>query len=295
MAVQLPQDVQDLLKLMSPEDATAFTKVVEAQPKLAEGWLRQSDYDRNSNKWKSDVAAANAERDRWVEWGNKSKPKHDSLLEDYDRIQAENEELKAKVTTAVAAGGGTVQDATAIQAAVQQRLDEFKGQFISRKDVDTMIEQETVKRVTPILEAERQKFFETTWPQTILFQSQMVESQLNHRVEFNEPLDVKALSDYMREQNISDLGKGYKDFVGPKRQEREIKRQVEEGIKQFKSTQNVPGVSGSSVSQELGPLQIRIAERDPLSLANPANKNVGVGDGVLANMAAAELRAEGKV
>jgi hypothetical protein len=293
MPVTLPQEVEDLLKAMSPEDATAFRKSVESNPKLAEGWLRQSDYDRRMNEGKAELQKEKAKANEWVEWSKTAKPQFEQMKTDYEKLQQEKAELQRKIEAAAITAGGGEGDEAAITKRVEERLKSIGNDYVPKSEVDKIIAAEAKKVVDSSIKEERERFFAETLPAQAQFNLDLQEINADHKAETGKWMDRKVFSDFMKAEGLTDPKKAYDKFMSGARTEKEIERRVQEEVKKRNSQIGLPGTSGVSVPSELGPLQVRIQHKDAFSTAHPDAK-VEVGDGQLGAAAAAALRAEGK-
>lgn len=287
---------------MAPEDGEAFTKLIEKNPKLGEGWLRQADYDRGLNKAKDEVAAANAKAQEWIDWGGKNKPRHEQLLKDYTSLETTSKtkisELEKQVQDATAAAARAAENAGGevnveqVNAIAQQKVDALisaKG-YATQSDIDRITGEVVQKSVDERLGKAREEFLTQTFPAATQFMADLNDIMGDHRAEFGEKLNRAEFSKYMQDNKLTDPNKAYEQWVGPRRTEITIKKKVEEGVAAEISKRNIPGVSSAS-SPDLGPLQIRLSKTaDPLS-----GKDVELGDNQAGMAAAAELRSEGKL
>jgi len=292
--------LEELLKKLSPEEAATQRKILEAHPELGEGWMRQSDYDRQMNQSKDEIKVANEERDKWKGWVERNKPRIDEHDRKWDAMENENKELREKVEAAAkaaaAAGGGngngTVDSAT-VEAKV---LDRIKGMaYVTNADVVRIAGEETKK----VIDEQVKHLNEVTNPGLIEYTLRAQQIALGHFKEFGDVMtqeDRMAIAKVMKDTGNPDPIKAYNEWIGPRRtevakktQEAAVNAEVEKRVKEEMAKRNVPG-SPVGIPPELGPLSIRIQKQDPL-----ADKEVSLGDGQLAAAASAELRAEGKI
>lgn len=279
-----PKNVQDVLRPL-------FEKHPEMQA-LAEGNLRQSEFDRLSNEQKKIAADAKAEADKLTKWYAENKPIFDSAIERRTELEAQNKELADKIAAAAAAataaasgGAGGPIDQAALTAAIAAEV-QARG-YVTQKEMDGIVASKTAEAV----KAAREEFWNRSVPEVVQMSADAADITFRHRAQFNEPVDRKALSDFMKERGIASIAKAYDEWVKPRIDKIEQDKQVEARVAAELAKRNLPGVTGSGMSTELGPLQLRIENRDPLA----GMDNVEIGSGTAAAKAAAEMRAEGKV
>ena len=297
----LKAELEELLKVMKPEEAEAQRKLFEAYPQLADGFLRQADYSRQVAEARTRAEAAEAERKKNVEWWNSNKPVYDRTLTENEALKEENVKLKAAVEsasrTAVGGQGGDAVDLAAVTKAVMDQLTATGGRF-TQADIDriaeakakAIIDSAVAEKVTAGVTAASDTFLKQTFPGVTNFLLDAIDLSFQHQAEFGKPLDRKALSDYMKEHKLASPKDAYEQMVAPVRQEKEIERRAQERANQIVTERGIPG-SGAP-GGEPGPFQIRLSEDakvDPM-----AGKDVKVGSGDLGRAAAAELVAEGR-
>lgn len=300
----LKAELEDLLKVMKPEEAEAQRKLFEAYPQLADGYLRQADYSRQVAEARSARDRADKKFNENVEWWNQKKPLVDSWEAEKQALTEENVRLKTAVESAskVAAAGAGADGTVDVAAISQATLDRMKavGGVFSREDIAKIAAEEAEKRVeakvndrlTSGISSATQDFLTKTFPAALGVIADINDLQFEHRAEFGKPLDRKALSQYMSEHKLTDARQAYEQMVGKDRAEKEIERRAQERAQQlYTERMGTPG-SGAPGAVQPGPFQIRLSEDakvDPM-----AGKDVKVGGGDLARAAAAELAAEGK-
>jgi len=298
----LKTELEELLKVMKPEEAEAQRKLFEAYPQLADGYLRQADYSRQ-------VAEARAARDKAdkkysdnLEWWNSKKPLVDGWEAEKQALTEENLKLKTAVEsaskTAVAGQGGDSVDIATVAKAVMDQLAATGGRF-TQADIDKIAENKAkaivdsvvTDKVTSGLASASDLFLKQTFPQVTNFILDSVDLSFEHQREFGKPLNRKELSDFMKANGIAEPKKAYEEMTKQARMDREVERRAEERARQLLTERNgLPG--GGAPGATPGAFQIRLSE-DP-KLDPMAGKEVRVGAGDLARAAAAELAAEGK-
>lgn len=288
--------VEELLKLVPGQEAEAARAIFETSPKLQEvikeGTLRQSDYSRKS-------AEVQSEQKKWKEWYDGNVKKHETLRTEYDTLKGQFDTTRTELEK-IRSGELDVDEAT-LNAKVDARLNSLGDRYVSKSELNAIIQQEAAKLAGDTarteVQAQTTKFLTETWPAATEILASLMEASYSHREEFGKPLsrdDRKAIGELMKERNIMDPMKAYDEWIGPKRTEAKIKKEVDEGvakgIDEFKKThtgnEGFPGVTGVP---ELGPVQMARAGKVP-----QLPENYSIGDGSAAAAAAAEIRAEGK-
>jgi len=302
----LKTELEELLKVMKPEDAEKARGVLEAYPQLADGWLRQADYSRQ-------VAEARTARDKAEklladnkEWWNVKKPLFDSWEAEKRALTEENIKLRtavesaSKVAAAAAGSDGAPADLAAIEKAVLDRMRATGGMF-TRDDIQKLAGEEAQKRVEDAVAGKvtegitnaTNDFLTKTFPQTTNFILDAVDLTFQHQAEFGKPLDRKALSEYMRTNQLADPKKAYEQMVAPERQQRLIRAEAEKLANQIVTERT--GIPGSSAPGSVGPGPFQIRLSDDAKVDPLAGKDVRkIGSGDLGRAAAAEMVAEGK-
>lgn len=296
----------ELAKHMAPEDAANFKVFENLQakyPALAEGYLRQSDYDKNMNKSKAELEKALATEKEWKQWAGDNLPIHEKLLKSSLEWDDQKKQLEQQLTEAraarSAAGGDTV-DAAELARRVQEEVGKLG--FASKSEMDTVIAQQSAKmakeETAKEIAAANKRFYEETLPASINFNMDAAEIAMQHMREFNgEPIDRTKFSEFMAERKISEPKKAYEEFVRPQRDkialDAEVAKQVaakEAELKQQYSGSSLAGGGGLPPGlQPKGAVQMKM-EKD-------AEANAGQGASlavkIAAQQAAAELRTEG--
>jgi hypothetical protein len=284
------------LEKVDPAGAKEQRAILEKYPKLQDGMkggvMRQSDYDRQLNASKDKLAEA----EKWQRWAKDNIPIHTQLQKDYAAKEAEIERLKAEVEAksiaAAAAAGGNAGDADKIVESVKKAIKDSGG-IPTAAELAKMIDDATEKR----MEGARKDFYEKEIPRNLAFVTSMTNAQNRYFRETGKDLDTAEFSKFMVDNNIADPAKAYDRFMEPHNRQKaideEVKKQVAVKEDELKKQYGASGIPGSSGSQGLGHLQIRVTEKkagDPLF-----SQDVELGDNAAAMAAAAELRSEGKV
>jgi hypothetical protein len=298
----LSEALEELLKTMPEEDATAQRALLEKHKTLGEGWLRQSDYSRLADQTKAAEAAAVKSKKDADDWYKKSldnytnnNKAHEDALAAIEAGEKERDALKAQLAARASDDGNDKknQEGNVTEAQLKTAVeDEIKRRgYVSKEELPALIAAEADKL--------RKNFYEKDLPASVEFQTAMQLLQWNHRDEFKEPLDNKAFSTWATDKGVAidsreRLQAAYDLYVGPKRTDAEVKRRVEEGVKDEMSKRGVPGTGTSQAGPPaLGAVQMRI-QKDKGLPEIVLDDTVKLGTGSLAAAAAAELRAEGK-
>jgi hypothetical protein len=295
----LSAEVESLLtelEKVDPAGAKEQRAILEKFPKLQDplkgGVLRQSDYDRQMNASKEKLAEAT----KWQDWAKTNVPIHTQLQKDYAAKEQEIERLKAEVeaksiAAAAAAGGNTV-DAEKITAAVKEAL-KSAGGIPTKAELAELIKGATDEQ----MKEARKDFYEKEIPRNLAFVTAMTNAQNRYFRETGKDLDTAEFSKFMVDNSISDPAKAFERFMEPVNRQKaiddEVKKQVTAKEEELKKQFGAAGIPGSSGSQGMGHLQIRVTEKkpnDPLF-----SQDIELGDNAAAMAAAAELRSEGKV
>lgn len=294
----IPEDVKPFLEGFTAEELKTFDGFLTKAPKLAEGWLRQSDYDRKMNTNKAEVETAKTRAKELEDWYAENKPIHDRSLQRTRELEDSQRDLETKLKAAEtrrAAEGGDQVDAAELKARVTEEVNRLREQYgwVSKADQEKIINDEAKKLALEeskkFVDEASKRFYEETLPQSVNFAADVAEICVDHKGEFSEYLDRKKFAEFMSERKILDPKKGYEEFVKPKRDEKEFKRKVDEEVKQRISGLAISGnniAPGGGIMPK-GVLQMRI-EKD-------AQANGQTSTTALAAQAAQELRAEGKM
>jgi uncharacterized coiled-coil DUF342 family protein len=283
-----------------------FEKFPELQKRF-EGYLRQEDYDRLMNQVKKErereqqqIAEWQKTVQMWENWVRENVPKHQQLVEAYNQLLARNQELEAQLSGQSTAAGTTEQT-------VREAAETYSGYYgqdnvnpdeLSRRVLDRInrIGYATKSEVARIAAEEARKMIQeaeqTFVKQTVPAMAEQilkaVELRDRHEKEFGKPLDWRALARFAVEKNIPDLDQAYEAFTAPARLEKE-REKIREEVRREVLSSNIPGAAVPPSAPDLGPLQVRMSKVLP-----PEAEEAEVGQGVLASLAAAELRREGK-
>lgn len=291
----LHADLEALLGAMAPEDAEAQRKLFEKTPALAEGYLRQADYDRKMNTSKEEIKAAAERAKVWEDWGRKNEPIHEQLLKDYKEIEQKNRDLETQIKIAAAGGDMTPEQAAQLQLDILKQIAE-QG-YIKQDQAAALAKTEAVTAAVAEVKKIGDEFLGRTWPAAMETQAGLIEVTFNHQQEFGKPLtrdDRVKIGKLMEEKQIGDIFEAYNQYVAADREkikiDTEAQKRVDEDRKKREPAQQIPGVS--TVGQEVGHMQLTMADRMKATTGNTGGE---IGDNSAASAAAAELRAEGRV
>jgi hypothetical protein len=305
---EMLEDLNGLTAHMGKDDQPVFENLLTKNPKaareLAEGRMRQSDYDRKMNASKAEMDTLKKSSEEMNEWYKRNEPVHRKALEDLSTKDQELTTLRAsfekqaqEMAALVATKGGDVDQAQleqAINTAVEGHAKKFG--YVTQEEFNKISADAIVKQANEQAEARikaaEDRLFKETVPALYNSAMDLAEIAVQHRTEFAEGLDRQKLSAYMTENNIIDPRKGYDSYIKPRRDEIAFNKRVEDEVKQRVSGMQVSGgnngFSGGSPFEEMGVLQKQVQERQ-------AAANGGSGTSAAAVAAAAELRAEGKL
>lgn len=306
----LSKALEELLALITDDgDREAQRKLLEKHDVLRErneGYLRQSDYDKNMNavkaeraKEKEEIEGARANIKKWQEWWDGNQKIHNdtltankNLLAEKTTWTAQEKKLREQIAAAASgAGGGDEVNISQVQEAVEARIKDLP--YVSKDGVAAIVAEETAKAVKSEREAVETRLLKETlpaWSSVIMDYNDVMYA---HQREFNEGLDRKALADFMAANGIQDVKKGHEQFVAPKRAELEkvkMRTEIEESVR--KEMRPVPGSGAVPTLTDLGP----VAQRVRTDAAEAVKNGTGgrVGDGSAARAAAASLIEKGK-
>jgi hypothetical protein len=297
----LSQALEEYLGKLGEDTQKILRPIVEQNPELGEGWLRQDDYSRKSAELQTKSAEAEkglAKAAEWKNWWDESKPAYDKTLSENQRLREENaaavasqKTLNDRLERALKDGGDV--DPELLKANVNTRIDEeFRTRgFVTQDKLKEIVATESKalfdNALKTTLDTERKTFMEQTLPATVYFNQTLMDIREEYKDEFGERLDRSALSKFMEEQKVTDPRKAYDQWIAPRRTELQAKKAREEGIaegrKDALSKMNLPG-SGVTPQPDIGHMEARFRAAS----AVPTTTREG------AAAAAAELVAEGK-
>lgn len=281
---------------MEPADAEAQRKIFEKNPTLAEGYLRQADYDRFMNKAKSDINTANEKSKKWEDWAKVNQPRHTELLKDYETSQNRVKELERAVQDAVKKAGGDMNDAERIALETKILEEVGKRGYVTPGDIEKIATDKATEAANATVKTVADDFLTKTWPSALETQQEIMEISFDHQQEFGKPLrrdDRVKIATLMKEKNIPSVKDAYDQYVAAERESKRVNDEVNKRLedeKKKRGENNLPGVTDAGL--EAGHMQMRF-NRTPEAKATPTDYEIG--DNTAASAAAAELRAEGRV
>lgn len=288
----LDQDIEALIGTLPAEQQTTMRAKIEG------GFLRQDEYSRKMNetqrarKEAEEIAAKN--REWWETTGQTAWEKAEARNAE---LAAENAELAARVGAAAAGGAGEASiDATQLQARVRAELDQ-RG-YVSRIDVQKLIE-ETAAKVRAEAEAKAAERAAEAAGSMGAWASQMAYAQIKFEQEFGQPLDRAEFGTFMQQRGLAaDPEKAMNEYVAPRRQEKATAAQVEkaraeerEAVMKELAGRAMPGSSGAAAGD--GSPTVRMI-RGEKSGGFVLGKDGRLGNNEAAAAAAADLVAAGK-
>lgn len=282
-----------ILEKKDPDSAKQLRAVAEKHTEVNEYGLRQSDYSRYLNENAQKIKDAEDGKKKNVEWWDKNKPIFDTAVKERDEARAEAEQFKKEVEEKAAAladaSKATVDGKFSAAELAEQVYKRLGDKIPTKDDLATIMQQEAKKQT----DAARDEFFNTTFPRAAKWQSELTDAQISYYAETGKRMDSKDFSKFMNDNKIESPASAYERYMAPARTNKEIEAKAEERAQAILKERGATGVPGSSGAPSApGHLQVRLKERkdnDPLFA-----KDVELGDGSLAAMAAAELAAEGK-
>ena len=300
----LTKALEEMLALITDEkDRETQRGLLEKHEVLRErneGYLRQSDYDRQLNAHKVELEAgreAVKNIGTWQKWYNDNKDIPAGLnakIAEVSALHTQAEEEAKKLREQLATRGEEV-DQAQVNAIIEQRIAKLPG-TPTVEDMRKIVTEEMTKAV----EAERKAFFDQTVPAVTLMTAHVTQAQLKHFKEHGAYLsdeDFTKISGIMKDQSISDPLKAYEIFAAPLNKAKEtealrvqITKEVQDKVaKEAAEKGGVPG-SGATPPATKGPLEIFIGATS--KAAGELPPNAGMREAAMAG--AAELRAEGK-
>lgn len=292
----LSKNLEDLLKHMQPADAAAQREIWEKNPAIAksvdEYFVPQAEFNRRLAEKDTVIATHKKTADDWKDWADKNKPKHEQLLTDYEKVNKELIELKAKQSVTRTEGEtGVVVDEEKLMERVEARLG---GKPATEARITAIVAEESAKllaQTKELLDNTRKDFLEKTFPQVTAFQADLFEVMQDYQQEYGKKLDRAEFSKFMQENRIVDPKEAYQKFTDASRREKEIAAEVKKRTDAELAKHNLPGVSSTTGEvTDMGPLQLKIAGQTP-----KFEEGTALGDLSASALAAKELREAGRV
>jgi hypothetical protein len=302
----LTAELEALIASLPEADRETTRQLLEKHPSLREGYLRQEDYNRLSNKTKAEQAEATKAKERYEadrqkndEWFKESKPLFDKMKGERDTFSARVTELEAKMKTmgsaAAAATGGDGTDAAKLVEQVAERMKSMNVVPTEEK-LRSMFVEEATKKAMEIAENERKAFVTQTLPATMEYIMQINEIALDYKDEFGEKFDRKAFIEFQKEKGMIEKPprETFDEYVRDRRAKKHDEDLIAKTTKDVESRLSVPG-SGSNGSSGL-PGTSAVPENGPVVeyLKSQNQPAPGTGASEEAAKAAAALRAAGK-
>lgn len=235
IAAEAKKLLEDLAaKGLSKEVVDAFSAALESNEAAGEylkgSVLRQSDFDRNLEKMKSEQAAnlqrleadiagryqasldaAQSLQDAW----SASKNTYDSLARNLA------EQMKSNGN----GGADTIEDDPA--AKVAKAIDDLRSAMVTRADLEKL-KKETQDELL-------QKYNTELRPLAVAESAEWAELAMKHQTEFMEPLDRKAFIESVRASTAAgvvyrDLGRAYNDWVRDRRTQLDTDKRIKEAV-----------------------------------------------------------------
>lgn len=291
------QDVlNDVVALISDKGEQAqLRSLVEKYPVLAEGWMRQNDYDRNMNEAKEarkrELAEFEANQSRiseWQKWADENIPKFDSIKAERDAARAAEAELKRQLEERAQGKEGEV-DAAQVEAKVKELIS-AQG-YVTQEQITQLINAAATEREQKF----REDFIGKTLPAAMEFTSVLGDLSMSYREEFKDSFDRKGFASHFASRGYKDdeVQKAYDDFVAEKRHEAQLKKAREDGAAEERAKLAAQNIPGSTSLPEDGPLNTFLRQQSPAAApaqGQPAGDGIRLGDGAAARTAADELR-----
>jgi hypothetical protein len=295
----LSKNLEELLKLMTPEAAKVQRELWEKNPAIAADMEKvavpQSEFHRQLSAKDEEVQKAQKLSKEWKDWGDKNKPVHEKVVKDLEEAERKNAELVEERTRLLARGkedgSGDPIDEEKLVEAVQKRIG---GKPVTEARLAEIVSQEVKKisdEVKTTVDGERKRFFEETVPAGLKWQADMLEVMQDYRQEYGKKLDKAEFSKFMTENKITDPSEAYEKFTAKDRQEKTIQAEVDKRVQSELAKRNMSGVSSGDTfvtDGTKGPLELHIAGEIP-----EAVKTGELGDKSAAVAAAKELRSSG--
>ena len=192
----------NILNLLDPTDKEVFESIVAKRPEIKQGWMRQDDYSRKLDGFKSVEALAN----QWNEWAeNNWNPETNSTKTEL-ALATRIQELEAQGT--------------------QMTFDEInklivdKG-LMSKTDFESVLSQ-------------KEKAINDSFQGSAYVAAKLAEISSRHTLEFKEPFKATEFLSKVSEYGVSDLDKAHDMFVSDIRSKRDEEKMTER-IKQVEA------------------------------------------------------------
>ena len=260
---------------------------------LAEGWLRQNEFDKNFNQLNDDKAALKADQDAfnttkqgWQEWhSDEAKPAYEraqAIEANYDKeIGARDAKIK-QLTERFSTGdldeeqeNSIVREVTTLRTEISQLQQSIKdGGFITQTEMEAQLQKKSTE-------------FADSFGDVILTLDDIADA---HQKTFGKRLDRRGLLKFAQEKGIQNLDDAYSIMTHDEASEVREKEIREDERKLIMSQKGHPTDGNGYATPTLGHLQARV-QKGKHDDGLPEDATVTEA----AQAAAAELRAEGKV
>ena len=260
---------------------------------MAEGWLRQSEFDKNFNTlnedkatFKTDQDAFNATKEGWQKWHkDEAKPAFEraqAIEAKYDKdIGARDARIK-ELTERFAGGeldedqeNAIVKEVTTLRTEISQLQTAIKdGGYISQKEMEAQLQKKSTE-------------FADSFGEVILTLDDIADA---HQKTFDKRLDRRALLKFAQEKGIQNLDDAYSKMTHDEASEVREKEIREDERKKIMSQQGHPTDGNGYTQPTLGHLQQRV-QKGKHDDGLPEDASLAEATAA----AAAELRAEGKI
>lgn len=260
---------------------------------MAEGWLRQSEFDKNFNTLNEDKAAFktdqdsfNATKQGWQKWHtDEAKPAYDraqAIEAKYDK-EVGARDARIKELTERFAGGeldeeqenAIVKEVTTLRTEISKLQTAIKdGGFITQAEMEAQLQKKSTE-------------FADSFGDVLLNLDDIADS---HQKTFGKRLDRRELLKFAQEKGIQNLDDAYAKMTHDEANDVREKEIREDERKKIMSQQGHPTDGNGYAPPTLGHLQARV-QKGKHDDGLPEDATVTEA----AQAAAAELRAEGKI
>jgi hypothetical protein len=260
---------------------------------MAEGWLRQNEFDKNFNTLNEEKAAFKTEqgdfattKQSWQKWhSDEAKPAYEraqAIEANYDK-EIGARDAKIKSLSERFAGGeldedqenSIVREVTTLRTEISQLQAAIKdGGYISQTEMEAQLQKKSTE-------------FADNFGEIILTLDDIADA---HQKTFDKRLDRRALLKFAQEKGIQNLDDAYSKMTHDEASAVKEKEIREDERKKIMSQQGHPTDGNGYATPTLGHLQHRV-QKGKHDDGLPEDATVTEA----AQAAAAELRAEGKV
>jgi DNA repair exonuclease SbcCD ATPase subunit len=275
----------ELEALLATEKDAA--KQATMRKELEDGYRRQADYSRAMNE-------LTKQKKEWQDWHANADKQYKDALAEVKTLQTTVSELEKAKASSTSDDGLSGDDDTALNKALRQARTELED---ARKKQSQL--EETVAGVNKMISEGKlitaEKFEEELTKRGDMLGAAMfdiIDKQNKCLADYGQPLDRNALIAKAQELK-GNLDQAYDILTSPMKEaklRKDIEAEYEKKHQDWLKTHNLPLDQGGGGEPVLGPLQQSIQKKGTgIPDDVPAD-----GSGRLANLMAAELRAEGK-